>query len=131
MYVGIGFCVAEASVESGARVTISSSSPKRVETALEALKKSYPSGTVAGYACDLSSPTVESDIEGLFEKTGKVDHIVFTAGDKLATIPLQEITLERMLKAGQVRFFAALLVAKVGSRYLSPGPLSSITLTTG
>jgi len=131
MCAGIGFCVAEGSLESGASVTISSSSATRVEAALEALKVSYPSGKVTGYACDLSKPTVESDIEALFEKTGKLDHIVFTAGDRLATIPLQEITFEKMLKAGQVRFFAALFVAKVGSRYLSPGPLSSITLTTG
>lgn len=32
---------------------------------------------------------------------------------------------------GQIRFFAALLVAKVGSKYLNKGPFSSIILTTG
>jgi len=56
---------------------------------------------------------------------------VFTAGDRLATVPLQEATLEKIYAAGQVRFFAPLLVAKVGSRYLNPGPQSSIVLTTG
>ncbi|ESZ89517.1 hypothetical protein SBOR_10099 [Sclerotinia borealis F-4128] len=128
---GIGYCVAEASLESGASVTISSSSPDRVAKAVEKLKSSYPGGNVTGYACDLSKSTLESDVEKLFEQTGKVDHIVFTAGDALATIPLKDSTLESIQKAGQVRFFAPLLVAKVGSRYLSEGPQASITLTTG
>ncbi|KAF4624237.1 hypothetical protein G7Y89_g13933 [Cudoniella acicularis] len=36
-----------------------------------------------------------------------------------------------ILAAGQIRFFAPLIVAKIGLKYLSPGPTSSITLTTG
>jgi hypothetical protein len=60
-----------------------------------------------------------------------LDHIVFTAGDKLAMIKLEELNYEKILKAGQIRFFAPLLVAKVGSKYLNPGPESSIVLTTG
>lgn len=128
---GLGFAVAEASLESGAFVTISSSSSSRVESSVEALKKSYPAGKVQGYGCDLSKPTVEKDIEDLFTKTGKVDHIVFTAGDKLASVPIQEATYEFIQRAGQVRFIAPLLVAKVGSRYLEKSPQSSITLTTG
>lgn len=130
---GIGFAVAEASLESGASVTISSSSSTRIATAVKKLKTSCPSRSsdIKGYPCDLSKPTLESDLEKLFEQTGKVDHIVFTAGDALATIPLQDSTLESIQKAGQVRFFAPLLVAKVGVRYLSEGPQASITLTTG
>jgi len=128
---GLGYAVAEASLESGASVTVSSSSPSRVQAAISGLQTSYPGTKVAGYACDLSKPTVEQDIEALFAQTGKVDHIVFTAGDKLDPSPLQETTLQSMYASGQVRFFAPLLVAKVGARYLSPGPESSITLTTG
>lgn len=78
MNIGIGFAVAEASIESNASVTISSSSTSRVESAVEKLKKTYPSAKVAGYACDLSKKTLEEDIKDLFEKTGKLDHIVFT-----------------------------------------------------
>jgi NAD(P)-dependent dehydrogenase (short-subunit alcohol dehydrogenase family) len=74
---------------------------------------------------------VEQDLEALFKQTGKVDHIVFTAGDKLATVSIHNSTYESILRAGQVRFFAPLLVAKVGSKYLNPGPESSIVLTTG
>jgi NAD(P)-dependent dehydrogenase (short-subunit alcohol dehydrogenase family) len=128
---GAGFCVAEASLESGASVTVSSSSTERVNSAVERLKSSYPDGKVAGYQCDLSKPTVEADIEKLFEQTGKVDHVVFTAGDPLAIMELKDTTMENILKAGQVRFFAPLLVAKVATKYLSPGPQSSIIITSG
>ncbi|CZR63750.1 related to enoyl-[acyl-carrier-protein] reductase 1 [Phialocephala subalpina] len=130
---GIGYGVAEALIESSADITISSSSPDRVKSSIVSLQKSYPNikTKISGYACDLSKPSLEQDLEALFEKTGKVDHIVFTAGDRLATIPLAESTYESIIKAGQVRFFAPLLVAKVGRKYLSPSPQSSVILTTG
>ncbi|KAI9743511.1 MAG: hypothetical protein M1818_002824 [Claussenomyces sp. TS43310] len=128
---GIGYAVAEASLESGAAVTISSSSESRVQAAIQSLRESYPSGKVTGYACDLSQPSLEQDLEALFAKTGRVNHIVFTAGDKLATAPLQENTLESMHRAGHIRFFAPLLTAKVGSRYMDASSSSSIVLTTG
>ncbi|KAL3418836.1 short chain dehydrogenase [Phlyctema vagabunda] len=128
---GIGLGVAEGALASGASVTISSSNPKRVESAVAGLKEAFPSSKIAGYVCDLSKPSLEQDIEALFEKTGKVDHIVFSAGDKLASMPITSLTLEQIVAAGQVRCFAPMLVAKVGRKYLSPGPTSSITLTTG
>ncbi|KAG6358810.1 hypothetical protein INS49_012329 [Diaporthe citri] len=128
---GIGFGVAEASLASGAQVTVSSSNQSRVDAAVEKLKADFPDQKAAGYACDLSKPTVEQDLEALFSKVGKVDHIVYSAGDKLAAAPIQEITYDKIIAAGQVRFTAALLAAKVGSKYLNPGPYSSITLTTG
>ena len=130
---GIGYGVAEALIESSANITISSSSPDRVKTAISSLQDSYPSAktSIKGFACDLSKPTLEQDLEALFEKTGKVDHIVFTAGDRLATTSLAESTLESIQRAGQIRFFAPLLVAKVGRKYLTGGAQSSIVLTTG
>lgn len=128
---GIGYGVAEASLASGAQVTVSSSSQSRVDATVEKLKADFPDQKVAGYACDLSKPTVEQDLEALFSKVGKVDHIVYSAGDKLAAAPIQEITYEKIIAAGQLRFIAVLLTAKVGSKYLTPGPYSSITLTTG
>jgi len=128
---GIGFSVAEAILESGGFVTISSSSTTRVQSSISKLQSSYPSGKITGFVCDLSKPSIEADIEELFKQTGKVDHIVFTAGDKLAAMPVQEITLEGIQKAGQIRFAAPLLVAKVGSKYLNQSSDSSIILTTG
>lgn len=132
---GIGFAVAEGAIESGCRVTVSSSSSDRVKSSVQALNKSYPSAKVSGHACDLSKPSVESDLEALFKATcadgSKLDHIVFTAGDALAMIPIQESTLESIQRAGQIRFFAPLLVAKVGIKYLNSSSSSSIVLSTG
>lgn len=128
---GIGYGVAEGSLASGARVTVSSSNQSRVDTAVKRLKADFPDSNPAGYACDLSKPTVEQDLEALFAKVGTVDHIVYTAGDQLRAGPVADITYDKIIAAGQVRFFAPLLAAKVGSKYLTPGPWSSITLTTG
>lgn len=131
---GIGYSVAEAALEHGATVIISSSSKSRVEASLEKLAQSYPSARdrLSGYICDLSSTDAEANIKSLFENVGgKLDHIISTAGDKLDTIPIQEATLPQMQQAGMVRFFGPLLIAKIGTPYLNPGPASSITLTTG
>ncbi|OJJ44436.1 hypothetical protein ASPZODRAFT_71603 [Penicilliopsis zonata CBS 506.65] len=137
---GIGLAVAKASLETCAKVTIASSSPERVTSTVESLKAEFPHASITGHACDLSSETVEAEIESLFEKVGTVDHIVYTAGDKIAATPVEEITREKIIAAGQLRFIAPMLVtAKVASSmkrsdrspYLSPGPDSSITLTTG
>jgi len=131
---GIGYGVAEALVELGAIVTVSSSNPDRVQKTIDSLEKSYPSASdrISGHACNLGDQaTVEDNIKQLFEKVGKLDHVVYTAGDPLAMMPLEDVSMEKMVKAGMVRFFAPLLVGKYAPKYLSGGPKSSITLTTG
>lgn len=130
---GIGFAVAEACLEYGSTVTISSSQPSRVESSIQRLLKSYPSAKdrLSGYACDLASPSSEDNVKALFDKVGNLNHIVFTAGDPLAVMPLEEATVEKIQQAGMVRFVGALMVAKHGASHLAPGPSSSITLTTG
>ncbi|KAL6718888.1 hypothetical protein ACLMJK_003123 [Lecanora helva] len=131
---GIGYSVAEASLEYGASVIISSSQKSRVDAAIDRLLQTYPSaqGRLSGYACDLSSATLEANVEHLFSQCGgKLDHVAFTAGDKLSVMPLENANLEKIQKAGMVRFFAPLFVAKYAKKYLNPGPASSITLTTG
>ena len=113
---------------------ISSSNPDRVAKTVDSLKKSYPSASdrISGHACNLGDQaTVEDNIKALYEKVGTLDHVVYTAGDQLAMMPLGDATLEKMVQAGMVRFFAPLLVAKHAPKYLSGGPKSSITLTTG
>ncbi|PYH97112.1 short-chain dehydrogenase [Aspergillus ellipticus CBS 707.79] len=119
---GIGLAVAKLSLAASAKITISSRCPANSPP---------PPIKIVGHACDLSTPTVEQDLEALFAKTQQIDHIVFTAADQLAIMSVYDITREKIIAAGQVRFIAALLVAKIGSRYLSPGPESSIILTTG
>ena len=128
---GIGFGVAAASLASSASITISSSSESRLQSAIEKLRDEFPKAVISSQVCDLSSPSAEQEIESLFEKIGKADHIVYTAADKLAMMKVQDITRDKIIAAGQLRFIAPLLVAKVGSRYLSPGPESSIIMTGG
>ncbi|KAI9838538.1 MAG: hypothetical protein M1819_004847 [Sarea resinae] len=140
---GVGLGVAAGSLEAhAARVTISSSSDARLESALAHLKSLYPSraSTVTGYTCDLSAPEgLETRIKGLLDTVTeggqtKIDHIVFTAGNPLHLRPLHEVSYEEIVAAGTVRFFAPLLLAKnafYGAYMASAASASSITLTSG
>ncbi|KAF2124298.1 short chain dehydrogenase [Dothidotthia symphoricarpi CBS 119687] len=137
---GIGFAVAEAVLEYGAQVTISSSNPKRVEASISKLKSSYPSAAskVHGLPADLSKPdTLEDVLKQLFEDTvkamggEKLDHVIFTAGDALAQMKLNDVTVEKIYQAGQIRFIAPLLVGKFLPTYLNQSYKSSYTITTG
>jgi NAD(P)-dependent dehydrogenase (short-subunit alcohol dehydrogenase family) len=138
---GIGFSVAEACIEHGAHVAISSSNPQRVQSAVSRLQSTYPASSshIHGLTVDLSSPsTLESELENVLTASaqklgsnGKLDHIVFTAGDALATIPLSDMSYENMVAAGQIRFFAPLLLAKYIPKYLESSYKSSYTITTG
>lgn len=67
---GMGFTTAEASLESGATVIISSSNPDRVKSKVSDLQSSYPSykANVSGFSCDLGSDsTIEKNIEALLK----------------------------------------------------------------
>lgn len=136
---GIGFSVAEAALEHGASVILSGSNPTRLSDAINRLKTSYPdrAARVSGHTCDLSEPqSMESNLSTLFDAatasaTIPIDHIVFTAGDPLKIIPLAESTVETIQETGTVRFLGPLMVGKLAPKYLSPGPASSITLTSG
>ena len=132
--VGIGYGVAEAVLEHGGSVIISSSSKSRISDAIATLQKSYPSAKshVTGHACDLADKDrAEENIKALFAQTGKVNHIVFTASNALPIVPLQDITVNKIGEAGQMKIYAQLLMAKHASDHLTGGPNSSITFTGG
>lgn len=135
MTTGIGYGVAEASLENGCTVVISSSNPDRVQKAVERLQTAYPSakGRISGHACNLGDEaSLEGNIKQLFEKTGSgIDHVVHTAGDSLATMKLKDIDINTVKKAGLVRFFAPLFIGKIAPQYMKAGPASSIIITTG
>ena len=132
---GIGYAVTEASLEFGASVIVSSFQESRIKSSLDQLQATYPSAAnrISGYPCELSSPSVESNIAKLFSQSGPkpLDHVVFTAGDKPATLKIQDAAHETIQQAGMVRFNAPLLVAKHATQHLNRGPHSSITLTAG
>ncbi|KAK4502962.1 hypothetical protein PRZ48_006389 [Zasmidium cellare] len=132
---GIGYGAAEAALENGCTVIISSSNPDRVNKAVSKLQHSYPSASsrITGHACNLGDEsTLESNIAALFEAVGDgIDHIIHTAGDSLAVKALPEIDIDFIKKAGLVRFYAPLFIGKYAPPRMNPGPKSSITLTTG
>ncbi|RVX66177.1 hypothetical protein B0A52_10069 [Exophiala mesophila] len=116
---GVGISVAQALIEYGATVILSSSRESKLTQVITSLTTDYPdaSDRVSGYACDLSSPQVEENIQLLFDKIREpIDHIIYMAGDRLPTVPLEEITLDKWQKCNQVRTIAAILVVKIGSR---------------
>ncbi|KAM0433742.1 hypothetical protein ACHAQK_008964 [Fusarium lateritium] len=134
---GIGFGVAEALIANGAFVIISSSSETRMSDAVKKLEDKYPSsrGRVEAFVCDLSSPdTAESEVKRLFEQVaegGKLDHVVYTAGDTMLIGNIEGFSLSQIHQAGMVRFFGPILVAQHLKSALKEGPASSFTLTTG
>lgn len=134
---GIGFGIAEALLEYNATVIISSSSQERVSTAVQRLKGFNPaaSGRVQGIVCNLGSQDdVESEVQELFLKVaqgGKLDHVVYTAGDALAVGRLEEFSLKDIQQAGMVRFFGVLVVAQQLRKSLKDSPASSFIMTTG
>lgn len=109
---GLGYGVAEALLENKAgAVFISSSQQSRVDEAVEHLKKAYPSAAdkVQGYACDLGTEeTLESNVQELLKKVGKIDHLVYTAGDRLATMPIEQTDFAKLKKAGRSTGFLRL-----------------------
>ncbi|KAM3416174.1 hypothetical protein BST61_g7782 [Cercospora zeina] len=125
----MGFAVAEASLENGCDVIISSSNPERVANAVERLRSSDPSAAAAataaakerisGHACDLGNEeTLETNLKALFEKVGKgIEHVVLHGGGWVGV--------------GLVRFVAPLFIGKLAPAYMNPGPSASIILTTG
>ncbi|OBT54652.1 hypothetical protein VE04_05645 [Pseudogymnoascus sp. 24MN13] len=118
---GIGFGVAEALIQNGASsVTISSSSTAKISS--------------AEIASGAETPLPQLRSKKLFAevaKAGKLDHVVFTAGDALAVGKLEDFKLDAVRQAGTVRFFAPLVVAQQLRKHLNDGPAASYTITTG
>ena len=136
---GIGFCIAEAALEQGATVIISSSQQVKVSSKTEELKAAYPEmdERITGKVCDVSNiHNQETNIIALLdfataEKTKKLDHIVFTAGDGLYNPPFSELTVDIIHQAQTVRLMAPFMFAKHAKAYIKDASSSSLTFTSG
>lgn len=135
---GIGFGVASALIEEGTSVVIASSSAEKVQNAVARLSDpttqyNADKSRVSGHTVNLKGPEMEASITALFEKVGSVDHIVHTAGDSLATtpvdIPLDRLVYDDVLALAQVRFLSVIFTAKVGAHHLNKG--GSLVFTSG
>ena len=118
---GIGLAVAENAAGMGAEVVIASSNADRVRTAVAAI-----GGKAQGQAVDLSD---EQAIQDFIEKSGPIDHLVFTAGDTLQLDDLAAMDLQKARRAFELRYWAAVAAAKYASPRIRKG--GSIVLTTG
>lgn len=136
---GIGLAVAEASIEAGATVIVSSSNSSRVQSVVAKLQSTYPSrkAQIAGVVCNLGDDaSLEANLVSLLNSSTengskKLDHVAFTAADSLAVTTLKDFDLKKMHDAGRIRFFAPLLLGKHLPDFITPGRESSYTLTTG
>jgi len=119
---GIGFAVAKAALDEGAKVTIASSNAEKLKGAL---------GRLGGGGGVLLDVTDEAAVEAYFASSGPVDHIVFTAADwgPVDQTEFSETDLDKAAQLFEVRFWGALRVVKHGAKCLPPG--GSVTLTNG
>lgn len=135
---GIGYGIAEAAVEYGATVTIASSKPDKVQSAVTRLQQTYPdaAGRVNGQAVDLGADNVEEQLTSLFDLASaggkhKVNHVAHTAGAPFKSRTLDEITPESLAMPLKLSFVGTMMLAKIAARYLDRSPGSSLTLTGG
>jgi len=141
---GMGFCIAEAALEHGARVVVSGHSPEKMAHALDRLRKvrtdaadSEENPVVSGTLCDLAQPsTLETNLDKLLrfataDGTRKLDHVAYTAGDAVKIIPVAEATPDDVTRNFTVRVTGPIMLAKILPKYQNQSHTSSLTLTSG
>ena len=110
---GIGAAVAELARSEGATVLAIS----RTGAA--------PAGT-RGVAADVGDGDA---LSAAFASAGRIDHLVYTAGPVLGSVPLTALDDETLPQAFEVKLFGALRAARLALAHLSGD--ASITLTSG
>ena len=118
---GLGLATAKAAAKEGAKVVIVSANQKRIDEAL----KTLPAGS-EGHAVDLSK---EENIAAFFGRSGKFDHLVYTAGESLSLTSIDDLDLKQAKDFFTIRFWGAMAAVKYGHALLNPG--GSISLTSG
>jgi NAD(P)-dependent dehydrogenase (short-subunit alcohol dehydrogenase family) len=118
---GIGLATAELAAADGATVIIASSSPDRIDAALERLPAS-----AEGYTVDVRR---EEQIRDLFNRLGSFDHLAFTAGETLQIGAIVGTDLEAARRALDVRLWGAYAAVKHAVPHVRPG--GSIVLSSG
>jgi NAD(P)-dependent dehydrogenase (short-subunit alcohol dehydrogenase family) len=118
---GMGLATAHAAAAAGASVTIASSDPERLKSALAHLPDTCD-GTVV-------NTRDEADVADLFERTGELDHLIYTAGDPVRPQPLIGLPLATARQLSEVRFWGAVAAVKHAAPRVRAG--GSIVLTSG
>jgi len=126
---GMGYSVAQASLEHGAKVIISSSIQAKIDAALTSLVKTNPlfEGSISGLMIDAKDG---NSIQAFWDAVGKFDHLVWTAGDGF--LPnFMDADLETQKGYFDVRFWAPVLSAKYAYKKGLFNAGASITLSSG
>jgi NAD(P)-dependent dehydrogenase (short-subunit alcohol dehydrogenase family) len=118
---GTGLATAYAAAATGAAVTIGSSNPEGLKTALAGLP-----GNCAGSVLDAR---FEDDIAAFLARVGELDHLVYTAAPPPVQRPLRDLSLDEARQAFEVRFWGVIAAVKHAAPRIRPG--GSIVLTSG
>lgn len=119
---GIGLATARAVLDEGGDVVIAGRSEEKLQAAASELNGG---ARVTCFTVDVAD---EDSVQGLFAKTGLLDHIVVTAVTP-AYQPIAEFTQQGMRNVVESKLLGALYVAKHGAPRLRDR--GSITLTSG
>jgi NAD(P)-dependent dehydrogenase (short-subunit alcohol dehydrogenase family) len=122
---GLGLAVARAAAGAGADVIVGSRSSASVERAVAALSATSP-GTVTGRTVDV---TDAASVREFFAAVGPFDHLVYTAGDELVGVTIDDYAPEQARSFFDVRLFRALDCVRLALPTLRSS--GSITLTSG
>jgi NAD(P)-dependent dehydrogenase (short-subunit alcohol dehydrogenase family) len=118
---GLGLATAKAAAAAGASVIIVSGNQQNIDKAL----KQLPAGS-KGYAIDLRK---EENIQAFFAQCGEFDHLVYTAGENLRLININEMDISNAKEFFTLRFWSVLASIKYGAAKIRKG--GSIGLTSG
>ncbi|OYX36560.1 MAG: 3-oxoacyl-ACP reductase [Caulobacterales bacterium 32-69-10] len=114
---GIGYCVAEALCEAGARVTIGDREPTVLETAKVALAhKGYAVETVVLNVT--ASADVDRVADSLVATCGRIDILVNNAGIARSEIPAEDMEDERWLNVLDVNLNGSFWCARAFGRHM-------------
>ncbi|AZO24598.1 SDR family oxidoreductase [Mesorhizobium sp. M1E.F.Ca.ET.045.02.1.1] len=120
---GIGFGVAVAALEGGAKVVIAGRSADKLKAAVAKLAGA---GRVMGVAADMAN---EGDVAHLFDEAGAFDHLVATAGTPPPNYPIGEADMDFVRQFVDGKLVGAVMLAKHAVRTLRKG--GSMTFTSG
>ncbi|RWB52886.1 SDR family oxidoreductase [Mesorhizobium sp.] len=120
---GIGFGVAVAALEGGAKVVIAGRSADKLKAAVAKLAGA---GRVMGVAADMAN---EADVARLFDEAGAFDHLVATAGTPPPNYPIGEADMDFVRQFVDGKLVGAVMLAKHAVRTLRKG--GSMTFTSG
>lgn len=118
---GFGRATAIAAAAAGGTVVVLSRSRAGVDAALAQL----PADAV-GHEVDSLD---RSALAAVFDDLGRIDHLVYTAGDEPVSGPITTLPIDDVRRAFDVRFFGALTAVQSAVDHLVPS--GSITLTSG